>query len=401
MEGKRIDSREAWTRVAPGLRRRGRSDRYQLRVSTGHVRDNGTYKSVERNITAPSLKAAKLELANLRLAVERGEHDDAPTPESGDTFGDFLTEFLDWYCEPGRYAETTAAVARINVEHSIRPHLGGIRLADLTAENLDKFYSAMLKTGKQPSTVSKLHALCHRALAQAVAWKRIPFNPAHDATPPSGINRTITPPALDDARALLDAAFQRDRPFGTLLHLAMHLGCRRGEVCGLKWGDIDLDRGTVTIQRSVYRVVGSTGVRPTTKTSKVRKVSVDAETINVLRRHRAECEKSARQGHCVVSDRSYLFSDRPDFREPVSPSAMSGRLITLRDKLGLSGFSLKDATRHLHATLLVANGADIKTVSGRLGHSNAAMTLNVYSAWLPERDREAADAFGGLFDRAP
>ena len=395
---KRLDTREAWATITPGLRRRGKSDTYQLRVSTGQLRRNGSYRTVERNITAHTVKAAKLELASLRLAVASGAYS---TPEAverttGDTFGDFLTEWLDWFCDPARHAETTSAVARVNVEHSIRPVLGGVRLVDIDARCLDGFYSAMLASGKAPATVAKLHTLCYGALGQAVKWGRIPFNPAANASPPPATTKTMTPPAVEDAVHLLDGAFKRDLAFGTLLHVAMHLGCRRGEVCGLRWGDVDLKCGTVTIARSVYRIAGKTGVRSTTKTNKVRKVAVDADTVSVLRGYRASCEAKAREARCSLSDKSYLFSPRPDYSEPVSPAAISARFVALRDSLGLSGFTLKDATRHLHATLLVGSGVDIKTVSGRLGHESAAMTLNVYSAWLPGRDREAADAFAGL-----
>jgi integrase len=399
MAGKRIDAREAWVSVAPGLRRRGRTDRYQLRVSTGQVQSNGAYRTVERNVTAPSVKAAKLQLSNLRLEVASGKHSTPEPRTTGDTFGDFLTEWLDWYCDPARHAETTSAVARVNVEHSIRPHLGGVRLVDIDARKLDAFYTAMLATGKASSTVAKLHTLCYGALGQAVKWGRIPFNPAANASPPPATNKTMTPPDVQDAVKLLEAAFKRDLAFGTLLHVAMCSGCCRGEACALRWSDIDLERGTVTIRRSAYRVAGRTGVRETTKTGKVRKVSIDAETVRVLRRYRASCEAAARRARCTLSDRSYLFSTRPDFAEPVSPAAMSARFIALRDKLGLSGFTWKDATRHLHATQL-APLVDIKTLSGRLGHANAAMTLNVYSAWLPARDSEAADAFAGLLGGA-
>jgi integrase len=396
---KRIDIRPKWQSIATGLRRRGKTDTYQLRISTGQRGANGAYKIVERNITAPSVKAAKGELARLRLAIEAGDYTTpkpAPVVEVAETFGAFLDDWLEWFAEPARHAATTASTARSYAEVHIKPALGEMRLVDITAEHLDRLYSDLLAQGKASATVNKVHATIFGALRQAVRWGRIPFNPAANASPPPAVNKKVTPPAVEDALRLLAAAFQRDEAFGTLLHVALHLGCRRGEVCGLRWGDIDLEQGTVTIQRSVFRITGQTGVRLTTKTNKVRKVAIDSETVDLLRKYRAKCEAKANEGRALLTEASYLFSPRPDFSEPISPASMTTRFAVLRDGLGMSGFSLKDASRHLHATLLIGSGADVKTVSGRLGHASAAMTLDTYSAWLPGRDREAADAFTDL-----
>jgi integrase len=93
-----------------------------------------------------------------------------------------------------------------------------------------------------------------------------------------------------------------------------------------------------------------------------------------------------------------LFSPAPDGARPRWPKDVNYEFIRIRDGLGLSGFSFKDATRHFVATQLIASGEDVRTVAGRLRHATPSQTLNTYAHFLPERDRQASETIGSILD---
>jgi integrase len=172
-------------------------------------------------------------------------------------------------------------------------------------------------------------------------------------------------------------------------------GARRGEVCGLRWSDVDDDMAsTVTIRRSVASVAGGTVVKET-KTRAARRIAVDPETMEALAQRRNRAEELAEACRMPFKSDGFVFTSDPDGSRPLHPDTITGGFQRLRQRAGLDGVRLHDL-RHLHATQLLAAGVPVRTVSGRLGHANAATTLNVYGHFLEASDRQAADVIGGL-----
>ncbi|MGH9152008.1 MAG: site-specific integrase [Acidimicrobiales bacterium] len=132
--------------------------------------------------------------------------------------------------------------------------------------------------------------------------------------------------------------------------MAAATGAHRSELVALRWCDVDLDAGRVTISRGV-----------------------------------------------VTGPDAYLFSAEVDAGTPWHPDSASRSFARLCRRTGVTGIRLHDL-RHFVATRLLSAGADVRTVAGRLGHRNAAITLNVYSHFLAEADRDAADLLGRLLD---
>jgi integrase len=224
----------------------------------------------------------------------------------------------------------------------------------------------------------------------------IPANPAASASPPKLRRHGITPPEIHDTLALLVAADEHDAYFGTLLRVLAATWARRGEICGLRWSDIDDAAKTVCIRRSVASVARGTVVKDT-KTHAARKIAVDAGTLEVLVSHRRLAEELARACRIEFNPDGYVFTSTADRSAPLHPDTVTGGFRRLCDRVGLSGVRLHDL-RHLHATQLLAAGVPVRTVSGRLGHANAATTLNVYAHFLDASDRQAADVIGGLLN---
>ena len=174
--------------------------------------------------------------------------------------------------------------------------------------------------------------------------------------------------------------------------LAALTGMRRGELCALRWTNVDLERRELEVSRSVVVVPGGLAEKGT-KTDRSRRVALDEVGVALLILHKAKVDDWGRQAEVVVPDDAYVFSPLVDGSTPFRPDNVTGFFIRVRDSLELSNVRLHDL-RHFTATQLIGAGVDVRTVAGRLGHSDPSLTLRVYSHAIEERDRAAADIMG-------
>jgi len=288
-----------------------------------------------------------------------------------------------------------------SIRRYIEPALGDVPLDPLRVAQIDELY-AQLRTGGgeeggplATATIRQVHAVLRRALQQGVKWGWIDSNPAALASPPRVRNRLIEAPEPTVVARLIEKAGDDNPDFGAFLQIAATTGARRGEICALHWDDVDFERGTVTIARSVVDGIHGELIEKDTKTHSVRRVALDHATLKVLLDHRDRCRWRATACGTNVSSAAYVFSREADSSLPMKPNDFTHAFIVLRDRLGLRGVRLHDL-RHFAATRLLAAGIPVRTVSGRLGHANAATTLGVYAHFLAESDREAADTIGEI-----
>ena len=231
--------------------------------------------------------------------------------------------------------------------------------------------------------------MLHAALRQAVRWGWLSSNPADAASPPRLRRRRIRPPTADEVLRLIAAAASSGSPdLGVALRVLVATGMRRGEVCGLRWRDVDVVAGTLRIEGSV--VHGEVGiVEKDTKTHGVRRLSIDGGTVAVLRAHRAECARGALAGGMILGADAFVLSSSVDGLVPWRPNRLTQSFARLRSSLGLDGVRLHDL-RHFQATELIAAGVDVRTVAGRLGHADPSTTLRTYAAFMEPADQGAA-----------
>jgi integrase len=143
------------------------------------------------------------------------------------------------------------------VTKELVPVIGSVRLSKLTAGHLDRLYSALRRRGLAAATIRQIHAIMRAALHQAVRWGLVSRNVASLVSAPSQPQREQHPPRADEVLVLIRAAEALEPMFGLFVRVVAATGMRRGEACGLRWSDVDLDAGRLTIQRSHLALPGA------------------------------------------------------------------------------------------------------------------------------------------------
>lgn len=376
--------------VRGSIRRRGAS--WQLRVYLGRDPVSGRKRYTTRSIRGPRRDAERV-LRQMVTAAEVGS-----THRAGATFGELCETWLA-HARSHLAANTVTETRRI-LDTVLLPALGDVPLAALRPEHLDDLYARVLRgcgrDGKPLSgdSVRRVHGVARRALTVGVRWGWLATNCAHVAMPPRTLRLPIQPPSPDEVGRLLAAARDRDPALATFLLLAVTTGARRGELCGLRWSDLDPVRAQLDIVRSVIIVDGHWALAPT-KTRQSRRVALDEVILAELAAHRRRAEQRSRFAGLALARDTFVFSHAEDGQSPWRPDSTSRAFRRLRDQVGLDHVRLHDL-RHYVATRLLASHIDLRTVSGRLGHSKASTALNVYAAFLPDADRQAAQAMSRL-----
>jgi integrase len=308
-----------------------------------------------------------------------------------ETVGDLLDQWLEHSESLGR-SPTTLKKYRQITDAVVRPALGHVRLSKLTARDLDRLYAKLTQKGNKSTTVRRVHALIGAALHQAERWGYVDRNVARRASPPPVHAAQIEAPPPEDVQAMLVAAEKIEPALAVFLFLAALTGARRGELCALRWSDIDFGAGTITIARSVYETDGGGWAEKGTKTHQARTIGIDDIGLEVLRRHRAAVDGLATQLELELPTDGFVFSRSPVGSEPIRPDVMTKFTTRVAKTAGVE--THLHALRHFSATQGIAAGFDPVTVGARLGHADPSVTLRVYSHVLEQRDRELAAALG-------
>ena len=175
----------------------------------------------------------------------------------------------------------------------------------------------------------------------------------------------------------------------------MVTGCRRGEMCALRWSDVDLTRRVVSVSRSYSQTTAATREK-TTKSNQKRRLALDEHTVSLLRDYRTQCDATCVELGVELSQSAFVFSNSPDGSTALLPSTVTQRYRRVALRAGLRSTRLH-SLRHYSATELLTAGVDLRTVAGRLGHgSGGGTTLRFYAAWVEAADRGAADAIATL-----
>jgi len=275
--------------------------------------------------------------------------------------------------------------------HAI-PEIGRLSLAKLGPQHLQRLYASRLEAGLSPTSVAHLHAVLHRALGQAARWGLVARNVASLATRPRIKRQEMTTLSPEQARAFLDTA-QADRLYA-LYALALSTGMRQGEILALRWRDMNLEAGTLRVTATLQRTGdGFLFAEPKTARSR-RQVALTTVAVDALRRHRAHQLEERLQLGTAWEDNDLVFANE------VGRPMEAGNLIRrsfhpLLERAGLPRIRFHDL-RHTAATLMLGRAVHPKVVAEMLGHSQIAVTLDLYSHVTPTMQRQATEALDAV-----
>ena len=369
---------------------RKRSDgRWEARIIIGHKND-GTpmYKSA-------FAKTQKSELKELHQLIELYRDVDL-TEECRMTLGEWMDKWLDEYMI-FTVRESTIDGYRLLVEHQIKRFIGDKQLAYLTTADVQKFYNRIKKEGRvaehplyghelSDTMIRKVHMVLHQALDMAVKERLIVRNPTNGTTIPkkSQTEKQI----LDDEQ--LDRfmeAIKREPYWYDFFYVEIMTGLRRGEICGIKWADINFTEGTLSVRRSVGRARnGTVSVGETKTDAGVRKIILPPSVLTLLAKKQADaiCE--------------WVFPHYMNPSDPLHPDSAYRKLKTLLKSVELPLIRFHDL-RHTFATHATQGGVDAKTLAGILGHTDASFTLDTYTHVTGDMQRNASSVVNNMMQQ--
>ena len=269
----------------------------------------------------------------------------------------------------------------------IIPSIGEIPLNKLTQSDLQKFYADLKKNGRKSKVerygtgvsdrlVRSCHATCRTALQKAVDEKLISVNPAIGCKLPPKKAQEMQVLTHEEMRRFLIQSKQDD--FYELALLELATGMRRGEICALKWSDLDFETGALHIQRQAYHVDHGVVIsEPKTKQS-CRSIILPPSVLNVLRQYRE------------TVDSEWMFPSPVKEGEPLNPNGVYRKMVKILDRAQCKRVRFHDL-RHTFATTALEHGMDIKTLSAIIGHVSSATTLDIYSHITDEMQANAAN----------
>jgi len=376
------------------IQRRGK---YSWRLKFDLGRDPVTGARLTRFVTVRGKRQdAERELTRLLSAAENG----TLVEPAKTTVADTLRAWLDG---PHGLAAKTAERYGELADRQIIPHLGNIALQKLKPAQIQDWHAKLLKAGGKDGralsarTVGHAHRVLHRALERALKAELVSRNVAHAMTPPKVEAVEVEALSGEQVTAVLTAL--AGHWLEPIALMALATGMRRGEILALRWSDIDFKSNTVRVERSLEET--RAGLRfKSPKTRKGRRtISLPSSVIEpLLRARKSQLETRLALGLGKPDHETLVFS-LPD-GSPRSPDNLSRdwRMAVKALKLPSVMFH---ALRHSHASALIAKGLDVLTVSRRLGHGSAAVTLNVYAHMFEKTDEQAAAAIDAALRTPP
>ncbi len=372
-----------------GSIREKRPGYWEVRVSRGRDPITGVVQSTSKTVRGTKRDAQKV-LTALAHAVNEEEVGVVPG-----SVGSLIEDWLAHIEREGRSPTTMEGYRKL--ERQIPAYFLKKPLRNVTPKLMVALYAELgKKEGRGPATVQHFHRFLRAAFNQGIQWGMLNRNPTQTVRPRRAEKYEVMPPAIDGVRRVLEAARTSKNPENALVfRFLAATGCRRGEVCGVRWSDIDLAEGTVVLRSSVVQI-GSVLEMKDTKTHQRRTVSLDPTTVDSLRLHLARSKELAQKFETKVGGDSFVFSDAPGGGEPIPPNRLSQAWVRLAASCKVDA-RLHDL-RHFQASALIDAGESIATVAARLGHSDTSTTLRVYAHLMPGADSRAAGIVGSMLD---
>lgn len=303
------------------------------------------------------------------------------------TFKEFAELWLKDYCKS--YSPLVVRCYKGNFKNWIYPMLGGYRLSEITPILLEKFVTYLKSAQTQyanrdnkslsNATVRKIYGLVHTVLTEAYYKGLIATNPC------SRVRLSLAKERrdghhyydIDTYKKFLELVENDTSDNARIVEFAVKTGLRRSEIFGVTWADIDFEKNTLSVNKTLQKVSGKMCVLPCKSDTSIREISLPASVVRLLKNY-----------HRKHMENFYVFSN-------VDYDAVTAWFRGWQVKNKLPRIKFHDL-RHTHASLLLYQGVDIKTISERLGHSEIGITMNTYTHVMKELDTKAAVAIDAI-----
>ncbi len=371
-----------------GLVRKRDDGRWEGRIVVGHKED-GT--PIYRSVFA---KTQKEVLRKLHGQIEK-YRDVELTEESRMTLGQWLDKWLEEYVSLS-VRESTLSGYRSIVKNYVKPNLGDKPINSITTADIQKMYNHLRAHGRinehwekgyalSDSMVRSIHMMLHQAMEAAVQERIIVKNPTVGTTLPK---KNYAPKQIlseEQLQRFLDVVKQ-DPVWSDFFYTELTTGLRKGEICGLKWQDLDEKTGRLQIRRAINQRKGGGVKIGETKTEKgIRTIQLPPSTAELLKARKK------------TSYSDWIFSNPTVPELPLSPQTAYNRMKTLLRYAELPSIRFHDL-RHTFATHALTSGVDAKTLSEILGHTNASFTLDTYTHMTTDMHKKAAGVVGSFLN---
>ncbi len=359
-----------------GMVRKREDGRWEGRIVVGH-KENGD--PIFRYIYADTQKELT---AKLRQSIEAYQGVEL-TEESRMTLGQWLEQWLKNIAPTIR--PSTLSRYEGTVRNHLVPYMGDKPISQITGKDIQKLYDTLARQGNRNTgeglasgTVRGIHAMFHEAMDAAQQASLIPRNPTEDIDAPK-FNYKSKKVLTDEQLEKFMETIQRDSIWHDFFYTELTTGLRRGEICGLKWEDFDEAHSTLKVRRTIHEEKGGKLTAWDTKTAAgTRTIHLSPSTAALLR----ERKKTA------LTEWIFPHPWKPE--QPTRPSAAYERMKVLLKEAGLPDLRFHDL-RHTFATHALTSGVDVKTLSGILGHTRAAFTLDTYTHTTGDMQKRAAE----------
>ncbi len=375
--------------------RNGKIIGYQVRVD---MRDPATNTRARFTIGTYRLrKEAERRQREALDQIEAGTFAPEPLePPKVLTVADLLTTWLEGHKAKGNTLKQYEIALRLH----LLPALGDIPVADLDGQYLQKLYNRWEKLpraegGKGADTIRRCHIILNQAFEQALTWGIVTRNPTHGvkhASPKPRKAHILTITQAQEIVAAMDA-----HPMRPYFYLVLFQGMRRGEALGLRWSDLDLERGYAVIQQTItpnFSDRGQAQIGDTKTAAGTRRVRLSPETIEAIRAHRPQWAALKLKAGKAWQDFDLITCTATG--APITPNIADAAYRTLRRMAGIPDTVRLHDLRHTHASFLIQSGENPKVIQERLGHRRVSTTLDVYGHLMDDMQDTAAGAMGKM-----
>ncbi|MCC7020680.1 MAG: site-specific integrase [Ardenticatenales bacterium] len=356
---------------------RKRSDgRWEARISV-----NGR----QRSVYGKTRDEVSRKLRTLQQSVDQG----LPLHNERTTVAQFLEQWLETAVRVSVRPSTLKSYTG-HIKFHIVPAIGTVPLVKLQPQHVQRMINALLESGLSPSTVLRVRATLRRSLNQAMKWGVVSRNVATLVTPPKVERFRVEPLTAEEALAILQVV--KPHRLEALYTLLLGSGLRLGEALGLRWEDVDLAQGKLTVRFALQRIDGTHKlVAPKSRSSR-RTVALPQFVLHALQRHR-ERQELERLIWTDTNALGLVFTTLAG--RPLDGPAANSTFKRLLKSADLRPLRLHDL-RHGYASLLLAKGVHARVVMELLGHSQISLTLDTYSHVIPALQHEAVDRLDEL-----